>query len=116
MKEIDVMLVTPLDDGMNLVAFEYILSQKYRHPENRGILILSTSGAARVLKQEGFGEEDGVVFVNVMKPKDAAGKAVGALLGGRHISDKIINYVEKERRVDDWAEKNINAISNCRKS
>ena len=64
MKEIDVMLVTPLEDGMNLVAFEYILSQKYRRPEERGILALSTSGASRVLKQNGFGEEDGIIYIN----------------------------------------------------
>ncbi len=116
MKEMDVMLVTPLEDGMNLVAFEYILSQKYRDPEDRGILVLSTSGASRVLKQKGFGEKDGIVYINPMKSKDAGEKAVKALLAGRHISDKVITYVEKERRVDDWAEKNINAILNCRKA
>ena len=47
MKEVDVMLVTSLEDGMNLVALEYILSQKYRKPHERGILVLGTSGASR---------------------------------------------------------------------
>lgn len=116
MKEMDVMLVTPLEDGMNLVAFEYILSQKHKRPEDRGVLVLSTSGASRVLKQKGFGEEDGIVYINPMKLKDAGEKTVKALLAGRHISDKVITYVEKERRVDEWAEKNINAILNCRKA
>jgi trehalose-6-phosphate synthase len=116
MKEIDVMLVTPLEDGMNLVAFEYILSQKYKHYEDRGILMLSTSGASRVLKQKGYGEKDGVVFVDPMKAKDAGRRTVEAMLKGRHISDQIIQYVEKERRVDEWAEENINAILDCRKS
>jgi trehalose-6-phosphate synthase len=116
MKEIDVMLVTPLEDGMNLVAFEYILSQKYKRYEERGILMLSTSGASRVLKQKGYGEKDGVVFVDPMKAKDAGRRTVEALLKGRHISDQVIQYVEKERRVDEWSEKNINAILNCRKS
>lgn len=116
MKEIDVMLVTPLEDGMNLVAFEYILSQKYRRPEDRGVLVLSTSGASRVLRHEGFGEEDGIVYVNPMKQKEAGEISSQGLLMDRHISDRLIAYVEKERRVDDWAEKNIHAILNCKKA
>ncbi|MEJ2236630.1 MAG: trehalose-6-phosphate synthase [Syntrophobacterales bacterium] len=116
MKEIDVMLVTPLDDGMNLVAFEYILSQKYKHPERRGILALSTSGASRVLKEKGFGEEDGIIYINPMRAKDAGQRIVQALMAQRHLSERVVNYVETERRVDDWAERNIEAILNCRKA
>jgi trehalose 6-phosphate synthase len=116
MKEIDVMLVTPLEDGMNLVAFEYILSQKYRRSEKRGILVLSTSGASRVLKQQGFGEEDGIVYVNPMSAKSAGEEVVQALTQERRLSERVINYVETERRVEDWAERNIQAILNCRKA
>jgi trehalose-6-phosphate synthase len=115
MKEVDVMLVTPLEDGMNLVAFEYILSQKYKVPDARGILLLSTSGASRVLREKGFGEEDGVIFVNPMKVKAAGEKAAEAVMRGRHLSERVIQYVEMERRVDDWAEMNTDAILNCRK-
>ena len=116
MKEIDVMLVTPLEDGMNLVAFEYILSQKYRRPEERGLLILSTSGAARVLKQQGFGDEDGIVYINPMSAKGAGEEVVQALTQGKRLSERVINYVKTERRVDDWADRNIEAIINCRKA
>jgi len=116
MKEVDVMFVTPLEDGMNLVAFEYILSQKYRHPEQRGLLVLSSSGASRVLRSKGFGEKDGVVYVNPMRPKDAGAKTLEALKKGLRVSEKLIDYVEKERRVDDWAEQNIEAILSSRKS
>lgn len=116
MKEIDVMLVTPLEDGMNLVAFEYILSQKYRRQDKRGILVLSTSGAARVLKQQGFGEEDGVVYVNPMSAKTAAENVVQALTQKRRLSEKIIRYVETARRVEEWADRNIKAILHCRKA
>jgi trehalose-6-phosphate synthase len=115
MKEIDVMLVTPLEDGMNLVAFEYILSQKYRRGEERGMLVLSSSGASRVLKAKGFGEKDGVVYVNPLRPKEAAAKTLDALNKRLRISEGLIDYVEKERRVDDWAEQNIEAILNSRK-
>jgi trehalose 6-phosphate synthase len=116
MKEIDVMLVTPLEDGMNLVAFEYILSQKYRRPEERGILVLSTSGASRVLKQQGFGEKDGIVYVNPMNAKVAGEEVVQALMRERRLSERVINYVETERRVKEWADRNIEAIINCRKA
>jgi trehalose 6-phosphate synthase len=115
MKEVDVMLVTPLEDGMNLVAFEYILSQKYRKPAERGILVLSSSGAARVLKGKGFGEKDGVIYVNPMRPKDAGAKSMEAMERGLHLSERLIRYVQEERRVDDWGKKNIDAIVQSRK-
>jgi trehalose-6-phosphate synthase len=115
MKEVEVMLVTPLEDGMNLVAFEYILSQKYKKPHERGLLVLGTSGASRVLRERGFDEEDGIVYVNPLKAKDAAERTVEALKKGRHLSERLIAYVETERRVEDWAEKNIDAILSCRK-
>ena len=73
------MMVTPLEDGMNLVAFEYILSQKFRPSAERGMLILSKSGASRVLEQNGFGEQDGLIHIDVMKSKDAAEKIIQAL-------------------------------------
>ena len=45
----DVALVTPLRDGMNLVAKEYLAAQD---PENPGVLVLSQfAGAARELEQ-----------------------------------------------------------------
>jgi len=116
MKEIDVMLVTPLEDGMNLVAFEYILSQKYKPPKKRGILALSTSGASRVLREKGFGEEDGIVYINPMRAKDASEEIVQALVQERHLSERVIHYVETERRVGDWAQKNIEATLNCRRA
>ena len=110
------MLVTPLEDGMNLVAFEYILSQKYREPHERGILVLGTSGASRVLREKGFGEQDGVIYANSMKAKDAGEKIVEAIGRERHLSKELIDYVERERRVEDWAQDNIEAILNCRKT
>jgi trehalose 6-phosphate synthase len=115
MKEVEVMLVTPLEDGMNLVAFEYILSQKHKRPQERGMLVLSSSGASRVLKEKGFGEKDGVVYVDPMKAKSAGEKIVRAMEEERRLSDELLDYVERERRVDDWAEKNIQAILNSRK-
>lgn len=115
MKEVDVMLVTPLEDGMNLVAFEYILSQKYKGPEDRGVLVLSTSGASRVLKERGFDEHDGIIYINPLKARDAGERIVEALGDGTHLSERVITYVEKERRVDDWAENNIEAILNSKR-
>ncbi|NNM74486.1 trehalose-6-phosphate synthase [Enterovirga sp. DB1703] len=57
-------LVTPLRDGMNLVAKEYVASQS---PDNPGVLVLSRYAGAAF-------ELDGAVIVN---PYDAAGTASG---------------------------------------
>jgi trehalose 6-phosphate synthase len=55
-------LVTPLRDGMNLVAKEYIAAQD---PEDPGVLVLSYgAGAAREL--------DGAVLVNPLDPDEIA--------------------------------------------
>lgn len=116
LRETDVMLVTPVEDGMNLVAMEYILSQKYKNPEDRGILVLGNSGAARVLRNKGFGEGDGVVYVTATKLKNAGTKVAEALLNGARLSQRIIDFVEQECRVHDWAQNNMEAILNSRKS
>jgi trehalose 6-phosphate synthase len=61
-READVGLVTPLRDGMNLVAKEYIAAQD---PADPGVLILShTAGAAEQLKD--------AVLVNAFVPADVA--------------------------------------------
>jgi hypothetical protein len=55
------------------------------------------------------------VHVNALRAKTAAKKALSALKKGNGISDALIKYVETERRVDDWARKNIEAITNSKK-
>ncbi|MDC8755688.1 trehalose-6-phosphate synthase [Erythrobacter sp. sf7] len=59
-------LVTPLRDGMNLVAKEYVAAQD---PDDPGVLILSRfAGAAQQLAAEGAG----AVLVNPYSPDDIA--------------------------------------------
>ena len=66
-------LVTPLRDGMNLVAKEYIAAQD---PDDPGVLILSDfAGAAQQLDCEG----KGAVIVNPHSP-DALARAIQAAL------------------------------------
>ena len=65
----DVGLVTPLRDGMNLVAKEFVAAQK---PEDPGVLVLSRfAGAAREL--------DGAVLVNPYDMESTAGAIAGAV-------------------------------------
>ncbi len=65
----DVGLVTPLRDGMNLVAKEYVAAQD---PEDPGVLVLSRfAGAAREL--------DGAVLVNPYDLESTAGAIAEAL-------------------------------------
>lgn len=66
-------LVTPLRDGMNLVAKEYVAAQD---PDDPGVLILSEfAGAAQQLGCEG----EGAVLVNPHSP-DAVAHAIKAAL------------------------------------
>jgi trehalose 6-phosphate synthase len=58
-------LVTPLRDGMNLVAKEYIAAQD---PDDPGVLILSRFAGAAL--QLGIGEDEGAVLVNPYSPDD----------------------------------------------
>jgi alpha,alpha-trehalose-phosphate synthase [UDP-forming] len=68
-READVGLVTPLRDGMNLVAKEYVAAQD---PADPGVLILShTAGAAQQLKD--------AVLVNAFVPADVAEGIAAAL-------------------------------------
>jgi trehalose 6-phosphate synthase len=61
-READVGLVTPLRDGMNLVAKEYVAAQD---PADPGVLVLSrTAGAAQQLRD--------AVLVNPFVPADVA--------------------------------------------
>jgi trehalose-6-phosphate synthase len=110
MKQVDVMLVTPLEDGMNLVVFEYILSQKYNSQKDRGILVLGNCGATYHLKSKGFNEKDGLVYVDPFNSNKASEDIMNSLNKRYKISDKLINYIERELRVQDWADKNITAI------
>ncbi|MBW2974288.1 trehalose-6-phosphate synthase [Candidatus Woesearchaeota archaeon] len=64
MKETDLFLVTPLDDGMNLTVGEYIMSQAVKQYGERGGLVLAQSGAARTLKEGGIKYADGVRFIS----------------------------------------------------
>ncbi|MEP0321260.1 alpha,alpha-trehalose-phosphate synthase (UDP-forming) [Bauldia litoralis] len=65
----DIGLVTPLRDGMNLVAKEFVAAQK---PEDPGVLVLSRfAGAAREL--------DGAVLVNPYDMESTGGAIAGAI-------------------------------------
>ena len=99
---------------MNLVGCEYSLSRKLRRPEDRGILVKGTSGASRVLKNKGYGREHGILYINPMKHKEAGEKTADALKKKRHLSERVIQYIEQERRVEDWAPKNVDAILHAR--
>ena len=68
-READVGLVTPLRDGMNLIAKEFVAAQ---HPESPGVLVLSRlAGAAEELHE--------AVLVNPYLPSDMAAGIARAL-------------------------------------
>jgi trehalose 6-phosphate synthase/phosphatase len=110
MKEVDIMLVTPLSDGFNLVALEYILSQSFKNKEERGLLVLGNCGAAYVLKNKDFSRKDGFVHINPRSTRTASNKIIDAIENNYKISDKVIDYVKEKFAVKKWAQNNINSI------
>lgn len=95
-------LVTPLRDGMNLVAKEYVAAQD---PDDPGVLILSDfAGAAHQLGAEG----SGAVLVNPHSPDALAHAIRNALdmpLSERKIRFEAMIATVRDDNVADWTAK-----------
>lgn len=100
-------LVTPLRDGMNLVAKEYVAAQD---PENPGVLVLSQfAGAAEEL--------DGAILVNPLEP-EAMGASIDAALR-MPLADRQARHRRMYRHlsahdIDRWAESFLAALMESR--
>jgi trehalose 6-phosphate synthase len=99
----DVMLVTPLRDGMNLVAKEYVSSRT----DNSGVLVLSEfTGAARELKS--------ALLVN---PHDIQGlvsrmeRGLRMPLSEQMVRMKSMRAVVKGRNVHTWADSFMQSLA-----
>lgn len=91
-------LVTPLRDGMNLVAKEYIAAQD---PENPGVLILSRFAGAAA-------ECGAALIVNPYDPEAVAGSIARALtmpLGERRSRHEALFRVVCENDLRTWGER-----------
>jgi len=97
-------LVTPLRDGMNLVAKEYVAAQ---NPENPGVLVLSRfAGAAR--------EMDGAVIVNpydVESVADALQTALEMPLDERKERWTAMIGVLREHDIAWWRERFVETLA-----
>jgi trehalose 6-phosphate synthase len=99
----DVGLVTPLRDGMNLVAKEFVAAQD---GDNPGVLVLSRfAGAAREL--------DGAVLVNPYDKENTANGIADALAMPR--ADRIARWTAmydqlKNNTVMDWRDNFLSAL------
>lgn len=97
-------LITPLRDGMNLVAHEYIGSQ---NPEDPGVLILSRfAGAAEIFPD--------ALQVNPFDPDESAEAIRMALdmdLDERRARYQSLMSAARRHNVDDWAAAFINSLA-----
>jgi trehalose 6-phosphate synthase len=100
-------LVTPLRDGMNLVAKEYVAAQD---PESPGVLVLSQfAGAAEEL--------DGAILVNPHEPEAMAAAIDGALqmpLAERQTRHQRMFRHLAANDIDRWAERFLAALAESR--
>jgi trehalose 6-phosphate synthase len=102
-RQADVALVTPLRDGMNLVAKEYVAAQR---PDQPGVLILSRfAGAADSLRE--------ALRVNPYVPAECAGALATALAMGpeerRRRHEALLERVRAESAAA-WAESFLAAL------
>jgi len=105
--EADVGLVTPLRDGMNLVAEEYVAAQ---HAEDPGVLLLSRlAGAAQILK--------GALTVNPYATGEVADGIKQALempLPERLALHQRLLPVVRSRTADAWGKNFLRDLENSR--
>lgn len=100
----DIALITPLADGMNLVAKEYVAAQD---PDNPGVLILSRfAGAAEQL--------DGALMVNPYDPQDIADALATAI--DMSAEERMSRYTDmlpgvKERDIAWWGRSYLERLS-----
>ena len=99
-------LVTPLRDGMNLVAKEYVAAQD---PEDPGVLVLSRfAGAAQQLTE--------ALLVNPFSPDDVAHSirlAMEMPLEERKQRWEALNRSVREENVTRWTEKFTRDVAVC---
>lgn len=104
-------LVTPLRDGMNLVAKEYVAAQD---PEDPGVLILSRfAGAAQQLGLE----IEGALLINPYSPDDIAGairEAMDMSLAERKARWEAMHRCVKEANVQRWTEDFTRDLANSK--
>jgi trehalose 6-phosphate synthase len=97
-------LVTPLRDGMNLVAKEYVACQ---NPENPGVLILSRFAGAAI-------ECDAALLVNPYDPESvgtAIGQALAMPLDERRSRHNALFRVLGANDVKTWGERFLMALT-----
>jgi len=100
----DVALVTPLRDGMNLVAKEYVASQD---PEDPGVLILSRFAGAAV-------ECEAALLVNPYDPESvgsAIAQALSMPLEERRRRHDALFQVLMTNDVESWGERFLIALT-----
>jgi len=99
-------LVTPLRDGMNLVAKEYVASQ---NPDDPGVLVLSRfAGAAREL--------DAALIVNPFdhdRVADAIARGLEMPLDERKDRWRTMREVLRKNNLAKWRDNFINALQNA---
>lgn len=102
----NICVVTPIHDGMNLVAKEFVT---HRHNEN-GVLILSQfAGAARELRE--------ALIINPYVPDDIASKLIEAIeMSGEEQRDRMrrMRSTVKENNVYKWAYQQLKELSDVR--
>lgn len=112
MKELDFMTVTPLDDGRNLTADEFIIAQSVKPEEQRGFLVLGPCGTKRIYSSHEIDFDEGVVMVNTLDTYVTAQRIRRAIRQKPKINQRAIDVVEKYD-VNGWFTRNLEYLGHA---
>jgi len=112
MRELDFFTVTPLEDGRNLTADEFVMAQSIKPEAERGYLLLGNCGTQRVYRAHGLGFDEGVIHVDVTDTEGTVNQWVKALKERPKINQRTIDVVN-EYDVKGWFMRNIEYLGNA---
>ena len=108
LSQADCILLPLIEDGMNIVFHETVLSQQYREHRERGIIAIGNAGIEK--HAASFGNQHGLVRIDPFNPENAAGNIIRALQAPYHISDALIRFI-RNQDVKVWRDTFLQRLS-----
>ena len=108
LSQADCILLPLIEDGMNIVFHETVLSQQYREHRERGIIAVGNAGIEK--HATSFGNQHGLVRIDPFNPENAAGNIIRALQAPYHISDALIRFI-RNQDVKVWRDTFLQRLS-----
>ncbi|MEW5896839.1 MAG: trehalose-6-phosphate synthase [Nanoarchaeota archaeon] len=106
-------MITTIEDGMNLVSYEAILAKAGLEYKQRGFVVIGNCGAEKVAKA--YGDQHGLIRVDPFNARDAAHRIIDALTSRYTISDALVEHV-KGQDITTWRNTYLERLQEIGKS